>query len=165
MTKVDELLAQTREAGERLDEVRTDAVDGAVMALRELETKVQEALGEDTLRGMVDLVPGASERCYGAQLSAKKYGVDTELPDDGREVLCMNKAGCVVWMRRISTPAAWGARPLKDDEIRAEFLEPATRAVQTILERHLARTARTHANYEAVAQLSAKLAGAIGFKL
>jgi hypothetical protein len=165
MTKTDELLDATRAAGERLDEVRTTAADGAVTALRELETKVQEAIGEDTLRGLVDLTPGNDERCYGAQLGSKKYGIDTELPDDGREVLCMDKHGVLRMMRRTRTPGGWCARVLNDEDIRTEHLEPATRAIQAILERHLQRTAKTQAGYEAVAALSSKLAGAIGFRL
>ena len=114
---------------------------------------------------MVNLVPGCdhSSLCYGAQLLTKKYGIDTELPYDDREVLCMNKHGLLVMMSRMGT--IWESRDLSDDEIRTEFLEPVTRAVQAILERHLARTAKTQANYEAVSALSAKLAGAIGFRL
>lgn len=161
--KLDDLLAATRHASERISTARTAAATSSSKSMRDLETRLKEALGGDTLRGLANLVRGSEPQCYAAQLADKKHGIDTPLPDDGRAILAVDKHGAFVWLS-ISYRCRWATRPVLDEEFKAEHLAPAVRAVQSVLERHLKYCERTASNYDAVSRLSDRLADAVGFR-
>lgn len=160
--KLDVLLAETREAGVRLAKSRSQAATSARDTLLGLERRLREALGGDTLRGMRDLSPGG-ENFYAARLDVRlRCGIDSPLQRRGLPALVVTKSGRVfcAWATDLGSVATG---PLRG--IRAEDLEPATRAIQLVLERHLARVERTSVTYDKVAAFSWRLASLVGFRM
>jgi hypothetical protein len=156
MGKLDDLLRQTSEAGEAVALKRAEASESVVNVIRTLERKLIDALDGECLRGLVSLAgaPGGRDRFYGAQLVSNNI----DLPLNDRAVLCVDKSGEFVIARRFDGVPYWAARPVMDLEIRVEWLGLVTQSLQKVLERHIARSARTEANYRATAELAEKLA-------
>jgi len=164
-TKLDDLMREAGTASAHVRDARTRARDNVVRSLRLLEGKLRDALGGDTLRGLADLIEGVhDDPLYGALVhpANKRFGIDTRLPIDGREALVVYKDGTLVIAKRDG--ASWEMRPAHDDDLRIEHLENIVAAVQEVLQRHLARTQRTAANYEKAQRLSERLFQAIGWR-
>lgn len=144
---------------------RASAAQDALRAARALEASVVAALAGDPLRGLSDLVPGDGPHYYAAHVgSTKRYGVDSLLPADGREVLVITRRGYLA-RARIRAPGEtsltgerWAERPVDDTEIRAADLPAIAEAYQIALARHVDRTERVAATYDAVSALARRLA-------
>lgn len=158
MGNLDDLLRQTYEAGEAVALTRAEASESVVNVLRTLERKLIDVLDGECLRGLAPLASSPAhtgrDRFYGAQLVSQH--VDTPLGE--RQVLCVDKHGVFVMARRFQGVPFWSARPVVDLELRVEWLGSVTKALQIVLERHIARSARTEATYRATAELAEKLA-------
>lgn len=172
--RMDELFRRTERASDEVAVTRADASESVVSLLRGLEKRLRDALDGDSLRGLVDLGNG----CVGANLTMvyffngepfgtmtkdgrTLYCIDRWLPlgIDGRVVLICDKHGLFLMARR--TGDGYETRPVRDDEIRAEWLDLVPRALEVVLERHLDRTLRTAASYSATADLARKIACAV----
>ena len=162
MGKLDDLLQQTYRASEGVALMRATASESVVNAIRTFERKLREALDGDSLRGLANLagapsLGGVRDRFYGAQLSAP----NVDLPLVYKAVLCVDKHGSFVMTRALDGDPYWESRPVLDHELRAEWFEQITRSLQVVLERHIARSSRTEANYRATAEFAERLAAAV----
>ncbi len=162
--KMDELMGASAQASAKVMLVRDEARDAAVKTIRGLETRLVEAIAGDTLRGLTDLVP--NERGVGGLQAIRihpspRTGLNGPLDD--RWVTIITKEGTLARAHRCPRlSAGWESYPCPDDELVAQDLEPYARAVQHVLERHIARAERTAANYLKVTLLATKLANVIG---
>ncbi len=165
MTKplsIEELLKLARSASARVMMERDGAREKAVKAVRELEGKVQDAISGDVLRGLSN-VAGDMGVLHAARLSGKMpFGIDAFLSRDGRESPCLSKEGVLI-VASLHPEDGVLTRLLHDDEVLAEHAEPIARAVQEVLERHIARTERRATSYARASALAAKLSSAMGF--
>ena len=164
--RLDELVEQATAASRMVGAKQANARISAVRVVRALETALKTALNGDVLRGLSNIAgdsPGPSFQAARVRTD-KGYGLDEFLPKDGREVLCLLKTGDLMMAKRAPVGGVVSRR-VRDDELQAQDLEPFVRVVQSALERHITRAARTAADYDRVTALSARLAGAIGFRL
>jgi hypothetical protein len=166
---MDELFRRTRQASESVAEDRATAAASTVNVLRELERRLVDALDGDSLRGLSNICTyqgsgrdRSHERFYAAQLAVPD--IDMQLPVH-KDVLCVDKHGRFVLARRVSVAPFWESRATVDADLRAEWLEAVTQALQAVLTRHLERTERTAKNYRQTAELAEKLAHAVGLEL
>ncbi len=162
---IDALLGETRQRATYLHVTRDRARTRAVSLIRHLGRSLRDALDGDTLRGLPNLVVSARSPLQGVQIRSiqphrSKY--EAQLPDNGAEVLILDKRGWLSMARR-ERDGGWSTRRAIDEEIQAQDLEPYTRAVQHVLETYRAKTERRTANYEQISQFAEKLAAAIGF--
>lgn len=160
---MDELLARARQVSAKVRRDRERAVTSAMVMIRTLEARIHDALEGDTLRGMKSLIPGEMPY-YGANLSGHKVNIDKYLPEDGREVLILDKHG-KFYMAHGVFPWRVEVRPVEDEDVRATDLDHISRAIQEVLGRHIVRSERTAASYRAVEELSDRLANAIGLRM
>jgi hypothetical protein len=156
-------------AASRLIARRIQANGDAVRVIRELEKRLCDALGSETLRGLPHLTSGPFP-FNGVQIRSQRYDrqkFEEPLPLSGKPVLVIAKDGHIMWAYRCaeSLNASWRADPVEDSYLKAEDLEPFTRAVQFVAENHLARIERTAKSYEKVSDFANTLARAIGFQL
>jgi hypothetical protein len=165
-SRIDELLKRASVASRSVSSKQTNARVLAVQTIREMERKIQHALDGDVLRGLSDIAAAARAPFHAARVRTEKgFGLDEFLPRDGREVLVLTKRGELAMAARGASTNAVTARAVRDDELQAQDVEAIARVVQSALERHIARAARTEANYDRIAGLSERLACAIGFVL
>lgn len=149
------------ELARALPAARVEAREGAIRLLRELERRLQQALGGSQLRGLPRLLPPEAPSFVGARVRGDdRFGIGSYLPRDGRPALVWTAAGALEWAWR--TPAGVEHRPVQDEEIAAEDLEPAAVALRDALSIHVERTERTRADYLAVTDLVRRLDAALG---
>ncbi len=152
---------------------RTAARQKVVRAIRDVESRLIAALEGDVLRGVVNLVPGDLLEPYQAVRvnGDARFGIDSYLPSDGRPVLVIEKTGhlAMAWVEqgrgvvdgRPHFFPTVGRRPVRDDELQAQDLEPLARAVRAALDRHVQRAERTARSYERAGALAARIARAL----
>jgi hypothetical protein len=169
--KLDELLDGVKKASSRLSVSRGQAHTSAIALIRELEWRLHNSLQNETLRGLPELTPGPTP-LQGVQVRSIRYDrqkFEEPLPTDGKSVLVLDKYGALIMARRVFDPIGrydgWTSWVVADDELKAEDLEPFTRAVQLVMENHLARVERTAQTYDKVSEFANRLSKAIGFRL
>jgi len=164
---IEDLLAEAEQASGALMVRREGARDSAVAALRALEERMQAAIAGDTLRGLSDLAydptgrsrdstPLQAANIYGD----RRYGIDAVAPVNGKPTLVWTKDAVLALMWRVGVGVE--TRPVGDEELTAQDLEPAMRAAHTVLERHVMRAEKTHATYERVDALAKKVLESMG---
>lgn len=161
--KIDKLMVEATQASERAISARENAREDAVKAIRELEARLVEALDGDTLRGISRLQEGDTGIQGINVRGAGKFGIDTYLPTDGREVLIISKGGRLQMASVNGGVEKEQARDAFDAELTAQDLEPIASAMQKALERHIVRAERTEKNYVRVTDLCEKLASVFGY--
>jgi hypothetical protein len=148
---------------ERVAAARQDALVQAVVAVRALEASLVRALGGGALRGLPIL---AWPRFRAAAVVAPPArggpaagrGIDTRVPR-GREVMVVLPRGELAW--------AWMEGPqvqtrgVLDRELRGEDLANVADAVLEAAGRHAERCDRTAEGWRGVADLAARLRGAL----
>ena len=145
-------------ASERVMTVRDQARVQSVRAIREMERRVQEAIMGDTLRGMANLNPMPHEKpIQGARLQRDPNGkaIDAKVAV-GRRAIVLDKDGRFQQMA-VALNGDVLLTPVLDDEFLAQDLEPVTRLVRAVLERHVARADATAATYRRVKDLAETL--------
>jgi hypothetical protein len=156
------LMRRAHHTGMRLAKVRGEARGEAVKTILALESRLREALAGGTLRGLLSLVHKDRRPLVGANVRSQSAnrGIDDWLPKDGRHSLILTEKGelAIAWLTRDD----WETRPVRADELVAQDLELFVQVVYKVLGRHLARTERTMAGYEATSLLAKKLAEAVG---
>lgn len=146
-TAVEKLLVRTREASENVALTRAHAGETVVHALRSLEQSLIEALDGDSLRGFSKKIG------YGCDGNTLVPTVDRWLPADGREVIIVDKHGHFAMASRLDALSS-NVRPVRDDELRAEWLDPIVRSLSLILARHIERSEKTAENYVRTSELA-----------
>ena len=156
-------LDRVRELSERVSAARERANEAAVRAVRGLERRLVESLGDDVLRGLPNLTPGHRNTAFhGLRVSdaPSRDGPAEELPRDGRAVLAISNRGVLVLVRR--TADGHEVSPAEDADVRADTLRPFIAAVQCAVEAYLTRAERRAAAYEEISALALRLDEAIG---
>ena len=150
---LDELLDDVTHHAASLSESRLDVRASAVSAIRAIEARLVEALAGERLRGLPNL--GTRLDPFYAQRVLSKHSTGARLPPDGREVLAIHTDGrLIVVSWRVGRVVN---RPLVDDEIVLEDLEPYVRIVGDILERFVALSERRTARIDRAGDLARRL--------
>ncbi len=154
-------MRQTAELGQKVNVTRVDAREVTIELLRELEGKVREALSGSVLRGLGSLLPPGCARFPAARVHGNAmHGIASFLPADGRPALVWTSAGVLGWAwKSHHESAAW--RPAHDEELAAQDLLPALRALRDALAEHVRRSERAADDYLAVADLARRLEAAL----
>lgn len=126
----------------RASNERKLAREAAVRALRLIESKVVDAIGGDTLRGMQNLAPPWHAAPYYAQRVHSGEGVRFRgLPKGGHPVLVISKRGTIA-LARVAAEQVIDERDVLDEELQLEDLEPVACAFVDVVERHAERLER-----------------------
>jgi hypothetical protein len=126
---------------------RAAAQRESVAACRVLIDALQEALGEEPLRGLPNIGPGSRPR-YMRRVRAESTG---KFLHDGREELCITSCGDLVMAN------AYGDRRVRDDELTVNDSALLARALTSVMEQHLAATEQTAATYTEMRELSRRI--------
>ena len=106
--------------------------DMSIAAIRSIEFKIQDLLGDQRLRGLPNL--GTRENpFYGIRLIPSKE--QTVLPVDGREVLIMDSFGNLS-VAKWKLTASVETRQVTDDELVMEDLPKLIHVLIDVLDRH-----------------------------
>ena len=146
-------------ASAKISVARTTAKIETIELLRGFERAVQEALVGDKLRGMKSLLPSECVSFQAAAIGTGKHGINTFLPMDGRPMLVWTKRGELHVATRRGRSAE--SRPIRDDELMAQDLDPVMRALDEVLLRHLEHAEESLRSYRAVLDLASRLSGAL----
>lgn len=154
---IDEVLAEAREAQERLAESREGARESAIAAIRALERRLVELIGDDRLRGMPNLVPGPEPlpKLFALRVRSPRDKRGEPLVPEKKRVLVLNDEGQLRMAQNASdVPVDFAA---SDDELLIEDVEAFADTALVALRSHLLGMARTQARYESLDALAKQL--------
>jgi hypothetical protein len=147
-------------ATHRLAAVRDFAREEAVAAVRVLEARLRDALAGEKLRGLSNLTPWLPSRYVAARVGGgDRYGIDRNLPDDGREAIVVTRDGTLAVARVDGTAVV--EREVEDDDIFAEDHEAVARAVLEVLERYVSGAGKAERNYARAGDLARRVSAAL----
>ena len=164
------LFMRAARASELCMVVRDEAREQAVVAIRDIERRLREAIAGDTLRGLRNLYrqfdgrdifgapPRLAARIVRGRGPVEDRRVDAPIEFGTREWVWTKAGALACWA--VSLDGVFSERPLEDEELLAQDLEPVAATVAHVLARHCERAERTAANYERLAELAAAIRGA-----
>jgi hypothetical protein len=157
-----QLIAAASAANEDTAEARKAALPATVIACRMVEKMLQDALGNEPLRGLKNLIARGGPRntsFYGARVRAKPdkaiEGFVSATPN--QSALCIDAHGRLVNARWVVDPeheaddgTPWWVlevAPASDDDLKIGDADGLLKALQVVLPRHVAATRRVRARY------------------
>lgn len=161
---LDELFGKAARASEDVMIVRDEARAEAVLAIRDIERRLRDAIAGDVLRGLRNLhrqydgrpVRGGSVR-WGARV-VRGPGPATEARVDaaiefGTSCMVVTKDGELA-IFGVDERGVFTSRPVDDDELVAQDLDCIAATVALVLERHCAAAERTSSTYGRLSELA-----------
>jgi hypothetical protein len=163
MTFDPSLFARVHAASDALTDEIEAARRTAILAIRAVESRLVDALGETRLRGLPNLVADMhNAKLYAARVRGKP---DQPLLVDW-EGTPSNPALVIAADGRLSmacrTAASVKVSPALDVELQAEDLQHYTQRLTDVLQEHLKRAAELTDKFSRIRQLAEKLKEAVG---
>jgi hypothetical protein len=143
---IDEVLAEAREAADRLAESREGARESAIAAIRALERRLVELLAGDHFRGMPSLVFGRDFFAIRVRSPRDKRG--DALVDQKKPVLVVADDGHLLMAEVVGGVAV--VREAEDGDLLIEDVEQFADAALVALRSHLLGLSRTDAQNRAL---------------
>jgi hypothetical protein len=149
------LFAEARASNTVLGLRKVEVRHGALSAIRDLEQRVVDVLGENgRLRGMPNL---GTRRYPHYAVRIVQTRERAPLPKDGREVLVIGACGRLEMAHQDFVKGFVSSRPVRDDELNVEDLSYFARIVAELLERHVALTNKRTRELERTARLAERI--------
>lgn len=161
MTK--DKFSRARAAIEAVTTERHGAGAAAASAIRLMERALTSSLGGERMYGLPNLATGTlpyrGVRCL-CKHTDERLPRPPEGGGDGREVLCINGHGKLVFARMLASLEV-SERDLHDGEIRAEWPEDIAECILLAVDYHLEGCEKTTKRYTSMRSLSNRLIGAL----
>ncbi len=159
------LMVQAKHAATSAEEARTLALPTVVEACRTLEKALQEALGDEPLRGLKSIGTGG-EKLYAARVRAPW---DSKIPKPhergGRQrYLCIDPKGRLIlaFWNTDDGLLSLSKDPAPDDALRVDDIRDMASTLNSILPRHVKSARSTGGRYRDLQRLALRIRDAVG---
>jgi hypothetical protein len=159
----DEKLGRAKAATEAVARERSQSQRSAVKAIAKMQARLREAMGDEMMR--LPNLSNASWPYRGVRVFAKLVNEKLPMPprvgnEDGREVVCIDPRGSLVYARRLSNLMPTH-RAVPPQDIRAEWPEDVAEAIVAAIDCHLQGCDRALERYSKITQLNQRLMAAL----
>lgn len=151
-------IGRAKAATEAAVRERESASATARKAINLIIDALAEIIGGESLRGLPNLATSSSPY-RGIRVRATKRAL-WELPKDGKEVLCLNMRGKLVFAKYLDDLSV-AERTCDLDMVRAEWAEDVAEAAISAINYHLAACDKAGKRYAKISKLNKRLVAAL----